>query len=174
MNLNGKADPYKQIRFQDGVRAMAFTAAEEYVSGRQSFAEYYSVSLAELDKLVNETRKEFGMKPFDTNGGGNVFQFRNRTPDYGYPSPSGEPLSTLPVIDVAKDPIPPRDWAVRDRIPARNVSLLSGEGAIGKSILLLQLAASIVLARDWLGTVPEPGPVMYLSCEDDDAWPMRL
>ena len=74
----------------------------------------------------------------------------------------------LPIIDIARDPIPPRDWAVRDRIPARNVSLLSGEGAIGKSILLLQLAASTVLARDWIG-MPEPGPVMYLSCEDDEA-----
>lgn len=77
--------------------------------------------------------------------------------------------SLLPLIDIARDPIPPRDWAVRDRIPARNVSLLSGEGAVGKSILLLQLSASTVLARDWLGTMPEPGPVMYLSCEDDEA-----
>jgi RecA-family ATPase len=53
-------------------------------------------------------------------------------------------------------------------IPARNVSLLSGEGAVGKSTLLLQLSASTVLARDWIGVLPEPGPVMYLGCEDDD------
>ena len=78
-------------------------------------------------------------------------------------SPSGKGILPLPRVDIAADPIPPRDWAVRDRIPARNVSLLSGEGAIGKSILLLQLAASTVLSRDWLGTVPEPGPVMTSS-----------
>ncbi len=57
---------------------------------------------------------------------------------------------------------------VPERIPARNVTLFSGEGAIGKSLLLLQLSAAKVLARDWIGTLLEPGPVMYLSCEDDD------
>lgn len=30
---------------------------------------------------------------------------------------------------------PPREWAVLDRIPLRQVTLLSGEGAIGKSLL---------------------------------------
>jgi len=135
----------------------------QYAKDRQSFAEIHGFSLTELDKEVNAWRANYGRKPFN----GNIVPFNGRQ------SPSGEPLekpSTLPTaIDVARDPIPPRDWAVRDRIPARNVSLLSGEGAIGKSILLLQLAASTVLARDWLGTVPEPGAVMYLSCEDDDA-----
>jgi RecA-family ATPase len=81
------------------------------------------------------------------------------------PETDNEPL---PYIDIARDPIPPRDWAVRDRIPARNVALLSGEGAVGKSTLLLQLSAATVLARDWIGVMPEPGPVMYLGCEDDD------
>ena len=37
-------------------------------------------------------------------------------------------------------PVPPRDWAVQDRIARRNVTLLSGEGGVGKSILILQLA----------------------------------
>jgi RecA-family ATPase len=74
----------------------------------------------------------------------------------------------LPYIDIARDPIPPRDWAVRDRIPAGNVTLLSGEGSIGKSLLLLQAAAASVVGRDWIGTMPASGPAMYLSCEDDD------
>src|SRR5262245_31204717 len=74
----------------------------------------------------------------------------------------------LAYVDLGRDPIPPREWAVRDRIPARNVTLLSGEGAIGKSILLLQLSAAHVLGRDWIGTLPDLGPVIYLSCEDDD------
>ena len=74
---------------------------------------------------------------------------------------------TFPYIDVARQPIPPREWAVHDRIPARNVTLLSGEGAAGKSLLLLQQSVAHVLGRDWIGTVPEPGPVVYVSCEDD-------
>jgi RecA-family ATPase len=44
---------------------------------------------------------------------------------------------------------------------------LSGEGAVGKSILSLHLAVATVLARDWAGTMPEPGAAMVISCEDD-------
>lgn len=76
-----------------------------------------------------------------------------------------EPLA---YIDIARQPIPARKWAVHDRIPAGNVSLFSGEGAAGKSGLLLQQSVAHVLTKDWIGTVPEPGPVIYVSCEDDE------
>jgi RecA-family ATPase len=64
---------------------------------------------------------------------------------------------------------PPREWAVPDRFPLRNVALLSGEGAVGKSILLMQLATAHVIAKDWVGTLPEPGPVLYFNAEDEEA-----
>jgi len=70
-------------------------------------------------------------------------------------------------VDIARELVP-REWIVPDRVPARNITLLSGEGAVGKSILLLQLSAAIVLGRDWIGTLPKQGVVLYLSCEDDD------
>jgi RecA-family ATPase len=57
---------------------------------------------------------------------------------------------------------------VLDRFPLRNVSLLSGEGAVGKTILLQQLAVAHVLARGWLDTLPEPGPAIYLNAEDEE------
>src|SRR4029450_3605556 len=47
---------------------------------------------------------------------------------------------------------PEREWAVRDRFPLRNVALLSGEGSTGKSILLMQLGAAHVLAKDLVQT----------------------
>ena len=40
--------------------------------------------------------------------------------------------------------------------PLRQAALLSGEGAAGKSIVLLHLCAAHALARDWLRTLPEP------------------
>jgi RecA-family ATPase len=61
-----------------------------------------------------------------------------------------------------------REWSVHDRIPIGNVTLLSGEGGIGKSLLLLQLSAAHVLGRDWIGYMPDPVPVLYFSCEEDD------
>jgi RecA-family ATPase len=70
-------------------------------------------------------------------------------------------------VDITKEPIPMREWLVHDRIPANNVTLLSGEGGIGKSLPLLQLSAAHVLGRDWIGYMPERGPVLYFSCEED-------
>ena len=45
--------------------------------------------------------------------------------------------------------------------------MISGEGSVGKSILLLQLAVAHVIARDWIGTMPTPGPAIYFCAEDD-------
>jgi RecA-family ATPase len=64
-------------------------------------------------------------------------------------------------------PVPEREWIVRDLIPAKTVTLLSGDGAAGKTTLGLQLAAARALARDWIGTVPVPGRTLFLSAEDD-------
>jgi RecA-family ATPase len=80
------------------------------------------------------------------------------------------PPQPLPFIDVLSwdgIPVPDREWAVKDRIPARNVSLCSGDGAVGKTTLLLQLSVAHTLGRDWFGSVPEPGPVIYLNAEDE-------
>ena len=41
------------------------------------------------------------------------------------------------------------------------------KAAIGKSILSLHLATAVVLGRDWLRTLPEPGPAIVVCCEDD-------
>jgi RecA-family ATPase len=65
------------------------------------------------------------------------------------------------------EPVPVRQWIVRDMIPANTVSLLGGDGAAGKTTAGLQLGAARALARDWLGTVPEPGRTLFLSAEDD-------
>jgi RecA-family ATPase len=81
-----------------------------------------------------------------------------------------QPLK-LPTINVAAwdgVAVPPRNWAVRDRIARRNVTLLSGEGGVGKSILILQLACAHVFGGDWFGPLPERGPVIYLNAEDDE------
>ena len=56
-----------------------------------------------------------------------------------------------------------------DRIPLRQVTLFSGEGAIGKSILELMLSVAHVTGKDWLGSLPEPGGAFYIGCEDDEA-----
>ena len=49
----------------------------------------------------------------------------------------------------------------------RNVTLLAGDGGVGKTILHLQAGTAIVLGRQWLGIPTEPGPVAVVCCEDD-------
>ncbi|MET4478824.1 AAA family ATPase [Bradyrhizobium sp. F1.13.3] len=79
-----------------------------------------------------------------------------------------EPLTLRDISNWDEVEVPQRDWAVRDRIIRRAVTLLSGEGGVGKSILTLQLAVAHVLGRDWFGSLPQPGPAIYLDAEDDE------
>lgn len=52
-------------------------------------------------------------------------------------------------------------------MPLKNVTLLSGESGVGKSIVSLHLAMATVLGRDWLSALPTPGPALVVCCEDD-------
>jgi RecA-family ATPase len=79
----------------------------------------------------------------------------------------GKADEPLPYVDLVGE-LKPREWLVADRIPMRNVSMLGGEGSIGKSLLLMQLSGAVVLGKDWIGTLPAQGPVLYMSCEEDD------
>jgi RecA-family ATPase len=86
------------------------------------------------------------------------------------PSPPPPP-PPLPFVDMsAWDSVAPpaRQWLIVDHIPSRQVTLLSGVGGIGKSVLTLQLLASTVLRREWVGGLfPKPGAAIYLGAEDE-------
>jgi RecA-family ATPase len=64
--------------------------------------------------------------------------------------------------------VPSRQWAIPDRVPLKQAGLFSGEGGTGKSILELQKNVAHVTGKDWLGSLPEPGPTIYLAAEDDE------
>jgi RecA-family ATPase len=86
------------------------------------------------------------------------------------PTASTSTSIPLPFINIVKwqdQPVPVRQWIVKDRVPGKNVTSLSGDGGVGKSILALHLATAVVLGRDWLGTMPEPGAALVACCEDD-------
>jgi RecA-family ATPase len=89
----------------------------------------------------------------------------------GEPLPADEPNTPLAFVDMSNwdhEPVPTQDWAVLNRIPLRQCVLFSGEGAAGKSTVQLHLCSAHVLARDWLGTMPQPGPALYFDAEDDE------
>ena len=58
--------------------------------------------------------------------------------------------------DFAGLEIPPREWLAAERLPARDITLLTGDGGTGKSLLALQLAVARAIGSEWLGTMIEP------------------
>lgn len=65
-------------------------------------------------------------------------------------------------------PVPPREWLVPDLVPSKTVTLFSGDGGTGKSLLALQLAVGVVADAGWIGKPVKQGRVIFLSAEDDD------
>jgi RecA-family ATPase len=63
-------------------------------------------------------------------------------------------------------PVPDRDWLVPGLIPARNVTLLYGDGGTGKSLVALQLAASTAIGALFFGRPVDQGRVEFLTAED--------
>lgn len=85
-------------------------------------------------------------------------------------SPSNSVSDLLPIVVAAKlhgKPVPARLWHVADIIPARNVTMISGDGGTGKSLIALQLAVSTPLGLPWMGCEVAAGKALFLTAEDE-------
>ncbi|MBL8576144.1 MAG: AAA family ATPase [Mesorhizobium sp.] len=76
-------------------------------------------------------------------------------------------LTTISAADFELMAKPSRRFLVPDLIPDRNVTILSGDGGTGKSLLAMQLAVAVTSGVKWLALPVETGSVLYLSAEDD-------
>jgi RecA-family ATPase len=88
-----------------------------------------------------------------------------------YPgAPEKEPFEPLTFIDVSRwDELEPPapEYVVPGRIPAKQVTLFTGEGGTGKSLLAQQLCtAATLINREWFGVVPWYGSTIYLDAEE--------
>lgn len=63
----------------------------------------------------------------------------------------------------------PRKWEVEGWIPHGEVTLLYGDGGIGKTLLAQQYASCAAAGRSWLGQITRPARVMCVFCEDSTA-----
>ncbi len=66
-----------------------------------------------------------------------------------------------------KEP-PPYDWIVDGCFLRGTVAMLSGDGGLGKSLLLQQLCTAAALGRPWLGLDTKQCKTFAMFCEDDD------
>lgn len=61
-------------------------------------------------------------------------------------------------------------WLASARIPCGDLTLYSGNGGAGKTETAVQLLVSVTARLgDWLGSVVEAGPALFLSCEEPEA-----
>jgi|SRR5579884_334097 len=65
-----------------------------------------------------------------------------------------------------KDP-PPYDWMVEGCLLRGTVGMLSGDGGIGKSLLMQQLLTAAAIGKDWLGLKTQKCKGFGFFCEDD-------
>ncbi|TCA23553.1 AAA family ATPase [Rhizobium leguminosarum bv. viciae] len=79
-----------------------------------------------------------------------------------------EPLDAKSAATLHSKPIPSREWVVEDWIPARTVTIVNGDGATGKSLLILQLAACAAAGGYWCGQQVKQGRSLFISAEDDE------
>lgn len=70
---------------------------------------------------------------------------------------------------VGKTP-PERDWLIPSVLMRRTITLLSGDGGVGKSLLCLQLQVAAAICKPWLSIEMPVDPVSSFGmyCEDDD------
>lgn len=76
-------------------------------------------------------------------------------------------LSPIPASRLSREP-PAREWMVERCFPRSSVAMVSGDGGIGKSLLMQQLLTSACLGLPWLGLQARTGRGLFLACEDDD------
>lgn len=81
-----------------------------------------------------------------------------------------EPAALLDLIDPsswADTLAPERSWRVKDYIPDRQATLLTGKGAAGKSLLSQQQCTCLALGLPFLGLETVETVSLYITCEDD-------
>ncbi len=73
----------------------------------------------------------------------------------------------IDACDLAQHTPKPREWTVADLVPRKHVTLLTGNGGVGKSLLALQLATCIATGLPWVGQNVSVGGALFISVEDD-------
>ncbi len=64
-------------------------------------------------------------------------------------------------------PVPRREWFIEKYVPLRTVTLLTGDGGLGKSLLTLQVSIASALGCESVGLNPRQGRTLYVGAEDE-------
>jgi RecA-family ATPase len=78
-----------------------------------------------------------------------------------------ELIATLDLVALAATKAKPKEFVIERLAPAGEVTLFTGPGSAGKSLLAQQLATAAAAGVSTLGFAIQPTPSIYLTCEDD-------
>jgi len=76
-------------------------------------------------------------------------------------------LSPLIRASEIRGPIPKREWLLDQWFPTKAVSALFGQGGVGKTLLIHQLANCVATGAPFMGLETKKMPVLMVLCEDD-------
>lgn len=92
----------------------------------------------------------------------------------GHGAERGYDRSGKPVMDVVDPqkwgdlPVPQRDWMIEGWLLRGTVALVTGDGGMGKSLLMQQLATAAATNNDWLNIPVKPTRTLAMFCEDTE------
>lgn len=78
-------------------------------------------------------------------------------------------LKTVSIADVFENPELEQQWVIDGLVPSGTVTNLAGHGGTGKTLLLMEAAAHVVMGLPFLGRNVMRGHVVYFSAEDGSA-----
>lgn len=94
-------------------------------------------------------------------------ELTNVRPIRSAPPPTKDLTEALDWPKLAPLEPPPRQWAIKGWLGFGHVTLLVGQGGIGKTLLAQQMASAMALGREFVGEVPRPFKSLMWACEDD-------
>ncbi|WP_246245835.1 AAA family ATPase [Mesorhizobium zhangyense] len=144
-----KTQPEEESAYVPGDRVVH----DKWGSGTVSLSEGVSVSVS-----------------FDAGGNRTILAGYLRSGSPKADNDNENPTNFLPYLCPAEwqdVPVPAREWWSEGLVPMRQVTILNGDGGVGKSLAALQLAAAGALQCDTLGLRPMAGRVLYVGAEDE-------
>jgi AAA domain len=143
-------------------------ASEDAVDALQLMADHHGL----VDRLGQDLVQNIIIAGVDPHEASDEDQAScGRAEELGLREHGFEPLPYVRLVDVEGKAVPQRRFVIVDRIPVKEVTGLSGDGGVGKTVLGAQLCVAVsrrdVTDSDWVThLVGERGPAIFYTAEE--------
>lgn len=131
---------------------------EQEGRGPTMFAEKWRRAMGKWSTDISEAAQ----RPFEKD----EWQEATKQDNTAAPISEAETSDPIDVGELSGEP-KPREWLVKDWIPLGQITNLSGDGGVGKTLVTQQLLYSAGLGLEWLGIEVPATRGLGVFCEDD-------